>query len=485
MVFAHGTAQTQFTEADNSDSDMATAAMLGDNKSKLIAAFVLGPCWHGLSDTEYTTFVRYAQNFFSDDRKLWRKSTDGAHKLVVWPEKRLDILRAAHDCLGHRGQYATSQFVSERFWWPTMQEDVAWYVRTCHLCQVRQHRKVLIPPTVALPGGLGMRWYIDSMKMPASNGYRIIVVARCSVSAWPEWRMLRTENDRTLGDFIFQDLICRWGCLVELVTDNGSAFLSAVRDLEKRFNLHHIKISPYNSKANGIVERSHFDTRQVLFKAADGDQKRWSQVAHYAFWAERVTVRKRMGCSPGDLSVSTSDFPTLERSQLIARRAIKLQKRHDQLSLLKSRVYRARIEAAKKFERDHPATIRDFDFKPGSLVLMRHTQIEKSLNRKMRPRYTGPLVVVSRNRGGAYVLCELDGSVLHRAIAAFRLVPYLPRKAIALPPGFADISQKRLDELISSEDNGKDDEEPEVSQELVADAGKDKANESEDSDEED
>ncbi|CDO77997.1 hypothetical protein BN946_scf184723.g4 [Trametes cinnabarina] len=222
--------------------------------------------------------------------------------------------------------------------------------------------------------------------------------------------MLRSENDHTLGDFIFQDLICRWGCLVKLVTDNGSAFLSAVRDLEKRFNLHHIKISPYNSKANGIVERSHFDTRQVLFKAADGDQKRWSQVAHYAFWAERVMVRKRMGCSPYfavtgchpvlpmDIAEATylSPPPTslLSSGELIARRAIELQKRHDQLSLLKSRVYRARIEAAKKFERDHAATIRDFDFKPGSLVLMWHTQIEKSLNRKMRPRYTGPLVVV-------------------------------------------------------------------------------------------
>ncbi|CDO78216.1 hypothetical protein BN946_scf184887.g4 [Trametes cinnabarina] len=287
-----------------------------------------------------------------------------------------------------------------------------------------------------------------------------------------------------LRDFIFQDLICRWGSLVELVTDNGSAFLSAVRDLEKRFSLHHIKISPYNSKAN-----------------AEGDQKRWSQVAHYAFWAERVTVRKRMGCSPYfavtgchpvlpmDIAEATylSPPPTslLSSSKLIARRAIKLQKRHDQLSLLKSRVYQARIEAAKKFERDHPATIRDFDFKPGSLVLMRHTQIEKSLNRKMRPRYTGPLIVVSRNRGGAYVLCELDGSVLHRAIMVFRLVPYLPRKAIALLPGFADISQKRLDELISSEDDGEDNEEPEISQELVADTGEDKANESDSSDEED
>jgi hypothetical protein len=65
----------------------------------------------------------------------------------------------------------------------------------------------------------------------------------------------------------------------------------------------------------------------------------------------------------------------------------------------------------------------------------------------MRPRYVGPLVVIARNYGGAYVLCELGGSVLHRPIAAFRVVPYFARKLIPLPDNFMDIDYKRLDEL--------------------------------------
>ena len=152
---------------------------------------------------------------------------------------------------------------------------------------------------------------------------------------------------------------------------------------------------------------------------------------------------------PPDLILSTTD--------LLASRALTLQKRQTDIATLRSDVYRSRLQAAQKFERDHAATLRDFDFKRSDLVLMRHTQIEKSLNRKMRPRYLGPLVVLSRNRGGAYILCELDGSVFHRPIAAFRLLPYLARKSLTLPDDFLDVSDKRFEELKASNTPGDDD----------------------------
>jgi hypothetical protein len=78
---------------------------------------------------------------------------------------------------------------------------------------------------------------------------------------------------------------------------------------------------------------------------------------------------------------------------------------------------------------------------------MHNTQIEKSLNKKMCARYIGPLIVVSRNYGGAYILAELDGTVLHRPIAAFHLLPYFSHKAIPLPPDFIDIDDTRLREM--------------------------------------
>jgi hypothetical protein len=83
---------------------------------------------------------------------------------------------------------------------------------------------------------------------------------------------------------------------------------------------------------------------------------------------------------------------------------------------------------------------------------MHNTQIEKSLNKIMHAKYIGPLIVVSRNYGGAYILAELDSTVLHRPIAAFRLLLHSPCKSIPLPPDFIDIDDTRLHEMEHSLD---------------------------------
>jgi hypothetical protein len=85
--------------------------------------------------------------------------------------------------------------------------------------------------------------------------------------------MLRAETTRMLGDWIYEDILCWWGSLYEIVTDNGPAFLKAMEYISKHYHLNHICISGYNSCANGTVECSHFDVCQSPFKVIDGDQK--------------------------------------------------------------------------------------------------------------------------------------------------------------------------------------------------------------------
>jgi hypothetical protein len=226
-----------------------------------------------LSDPEYKTFLRYCVEFFIDEDQLWRKDSQGAHKLVAPLEIRVKIMADAHDNIGHKSFYATCAIIFECFWWPHMQSDIHWFVRTCHNCQLRQTCQLLIPPVVATPASLFAKVYIDTMHMLPSTSFKYIVQGRCSLTQYPEFRKLRSENAKALGDWIFEDIICRWGSLQEIVTDNGSAFLKALEYLAKKYHITHIRISGYNSHANGLVEHPHFDVRQSLFKAVDGDQK--------------------------------------------------------------------------------------------------------------------------------------------------------------------------------------------------------------------
>src|ERR1700677_414658 len=68
-----------------------------------------------LSDAEYSTFIRYCMEFFVDDGHLWRKDSQGTHKLVASPETRFEIMRIGHDQIGHKSFFATKAHIMEHF----------------------------------------------------------------------------------------------------------------------------------------------------------------------------------------------------------------------------------------------------------------------------------------------------------------------------------------------------------------------------------
>ena len=120
--------------------------------------------------------------------------------------------------------------------------------------------------------------------------------------------------------------------------------------------------SVVNSHANGIVERLHFDVRQALFKAADGDQSCWSQVAYSVFWSEHITPCKCMGFLPFFAAMSVQPLlpfdiieanyllPPLDSilslTNLVARCAVALQKQLLDLMHLCVKVHNAHNCAA-------------------------------------------------------------------------------------------------------------------------------------------
>jgi len=69
-------------------------------------------------------------------------------------------------------------------------DNIKWYTKTCHECQIWQTKKLHILPTVPVVEGLFHRVRINTMVMPQSGSYHFIIQAQCALTTYPEWRML-------------------------------------------------------------------------------------------------------------------------------------------------------------------------------------------------------------------------------------------------------------------------------------------------------
>ena len=101
-----------------------------------------------------------------------------------------------------------------------------------------------------------------------------------------------------IASFIFEDILCHWGAVSELITDNGPAFVQALDVLTSWYGICHIRISPFNSQVNGVVKQHHYDVWEAIVKSTLGGEICWSATAHFVFWAEHITILKCTGLSP-------------------------------------------------------------------------------------------------------------------------------------------------------------------------------------------
>jgi hypothetical protein len=157
--------------------------------------------------------MQYSSGFSFSNGKLWHRDTHRRHKIVVLKEKRYELLKEVHHILGHKKIYSVWIQLLERFWWPFLDQDVKWFVQTCHQCQVCQMCYHHIPLTVAAPASLFRKAHVDTMYMPCTSGYCYIIQARCLLSSYPAHQNLRKENGSTISVFIFRGVLCHWGAL--------------------------------------------------------------------------------------------------------------------------------------------------------------------------------------------------------------------------------------------------------------------------------
>ncbi|EEB89140.1 hypothetical protein MPER_12800, partial [Moniliophthora perniciosa FA553] len=185
-------------------------------------------------------------------------------------------------------------------------------------------------------------------------------------------------------------------------------------------------------------------------KATNNDLTKWYWYLRHIIWADRADP-----VLPFDLTESTwlVEIPdrVLTREELIGFRARALGKHKALVESMMRKVSTEKLAELKRYEQKHQHVIKNYVFEPDALVQVRNTSIEKSLDKKMKPRYQGPYVIVRRMKGGSYIVAEMDGTVLKEKVAAFRVVPHKLRYGpVILPEDLLralDVGAEELDDL--------------------------------------
>ena len=302
------------------------------------------------------------------------------------------------------------------------------------------------PITVSHPPQLFSKVYLDVMKMPKAKGKQWLVACRDDLSGITECEAMGRDNAKNIAQFFLERIILRYGMVQEVVTDNGPSFKKDFQKLLKNYGIHQIKISPYNSQANGVVERGHYNIREALVKLCKDDLSQWPSMVSTVCYADQITIRRATGFSPffllhgvhptmpcdlADATFMIAGFrPGMTDEELLRARTRQLLRMPQDMEKAKQILKKSRFRSKVGFEAKFARRLQITDHEPGALVLIRNNPIENSVSiqRKTLDRYIGPYQVVRRTQGGSYVLEEMNGNILRHTTAAFRLIPYVKRQ---------------------------------------------------------
>ena len=146
------------------------------------------------------------------------------------PQEQADNLIAeVHEglCGSHQGAKTLSKRILRAgYYWPTMKKDVAQYVKKCPKCQY--HSKLShVPPfeMISIAGAWPFDlWGIDLVgEFPrATRQRRWLIVAVEYFTKWVEAEALSTITSSAVQNFIWKNIVCRFGLPHAMISDNGT-----------------------------------------------------------------------------------------------------------------------------------------------------------------------------------------------------------------------------------------------------------------------
>src|SRR6266498_4144605 len=193
---------------------------------------------------------------------------------------------------GHLGYKKVLQKLLERYYWPGMAKDVNQYIAACYQCQMKKPMQKINELHPIPPSRLFDRWEVDVVRplpiIPKGNQY--IIVAVEYLSKWQEAKVVSEANALSISNFLYQNIICRFGCFTHLYTNRGTEFVNEIVErLTEKFQVKYHRSTSYRPQVNELVERFNKSLYDSLAKLVE-ELAEWDIFVEPALWAHQISI---------------------------------------------------------------------------------------------------------------------------------------------------------------------------------------------------
>lgn len=356
------------------------------------------------------------ENFIVENDLVLKLKTDGSRVAFIPFISRADIVEKVHAGYGHLGGDATYNLLKTRAWWSGMQNDIRKWVSNCLICQKHrvdkaEHEKLHpLPPVAPFK-----RWGLDFIGIlpETDKGNRWLITGIDYGTRWPIARAIPAATSFETAKFLYEEIMCRFGCPAEIVTDRGSAFMSDV--LEEYLRLQrtkHLRTTAFHPRTNGMVEKLNGSIGDMITKKVEDHTTLWDRFVDEILFNLRVRTHTTTGVSPFYMvyGVNATIPGDLTHPSLLGPKAVDLEElnRWRELQMEKVRAERQAImarneEAQRKTKEWFDSRVEEEALDLNDLIYLKKPQV-----RKFETPYAGPYRIASKYNNGTFKLKTLE-----------------------------------------------------------------------------
>lgn len=292
-----------------------------------------------------------------------------------------------------------------------MYADLSDYVRSCSDCQ-QTKRPVHLrkAPLKSLPvEDVFSRFHLDYLgPLPASNGFRYVLVAIDSTSLYPEIHPTKTCDADVTAQVLYDQVFSRYGCPLSILTDRGSCFRSSLTSaLCKLFKVKQVFTSSHHPQTNSRAENMN----SIILKSLRiycKDQFQWSAFLPAIAWAYRASTTTSHNFSPFEVLFGTKMRAPIDTSILNDVRTspnidIYLQHMIPKIEMTREIAKRNMRDCNENTQFYYDRNAAYPRYSVGQKVLLYDPANQKGVCKKLKHRWIGPF----------FITAECDGYVAY------------------------------------------------------------------------